>query len=134
MVISTGLITLTGGKFIAGTEDKPYQHKLTFVMYGGYYSAQQPMFGNKGIGCLECFISMYGQVREYTWTVLSATAHAGDSVIKVKGNVDWNVGEEIVIASTDFDHYQAEQRTITAISGNSITLNASLVYMHYSGI
>jgi hypothetical protein len=92
MVISTGLITLTGGKFIAGTEKQPYQHKLTFVMYGGYYSAQQPMFGNKGIGCLECFISMYGQVRQYTWTLLSATANIGDIDIIVKDSVDWNVG------------------------------------------
>jgi cell migration-inducing and hyaluronan-binding protein len=93
IVISTGLITLTGGKFIAGTEKTPYQHKLTFVMYGSYYGAQQPMFGNKGIGCLECYISMYGKPRQYTWTVLSATANIGATTITVKDSVDWKVGE-----------------------------------------
>lgn len=93
MVISIGFITITGGKFIAGTEKNPYQHKLTFVMYGGYYSAQQPMFGNKGIGCLECSISMYGQPRKYTWTVLSATANINATTITVKDDVDWKVGE-----------------------------------------
>jgi hypothetical protein len=52
MIISAGFITIVGGQFIAGIQSNPYQHKLTFVLYGGYYSAQQPMFGNKGIGCM----------------------------------------------------------------------------------
>jgi hypothetical protein len=134
MVISTGFITLTGGSFIAGTESNPYQHQLTFVMYGNYYSPQQPLFGAKGIGCLECFISMYGKPRQYTWTVLSVTANIGDTNITVKDNVDWNVGEQIVIASTDFDHHQSEQRTIVSINGTTIFLNATLLYMHYSAI
>lgn len=60
MIISAGIITVVGGKLIAGTQQHPYQHKLTFVMYGDYYGPQQPMFGNKGIGCMECFISIYG--------------------------------------------------------------------------
>jgi hypothetical protein len=103
-------------------------------MYGGYYSPQQPMFGNKGIGCLECFISIYGHVRKYTWTVLSTTVNSGANTITVKDQVDWNVGEQIVIASTDFDHYQSEQRTIKNISGNTITLDQPLTYLHYSAI
>lgn len=52
MTVDAGFITLVGGKFVAGTETSPYQHKLTFTMYGGYYAPQQPIFGNKGIGCL----------------------------------------------------------------------------------
>ena len=60
MVVNAGFITLVGGRFLAGTEKNPYQHKLTFVMYGGYYGAQLPIFGNKVIGCLECFLSMHG--------------------------------------------------------------------------
>ena len=52
MTIEAGFITLRGGQFIAGTEENPYQHELTFIMHGSYYGTQQPMFGNKGIGCL----------------------------------------------------------------------------------
>lgn len=52
MTIEAGFITLRGGQFIAGTEESPYQHELTFIMHGSYYGTQQPMFGNKGIGCL----------------------------------------------------------------------------------
>lgn len=83
---------------------------------------------------MECYLSIYGQVRKYTWTVLSTTANSGASTITVQDQVDWNVGEQIAIASTDFDHYQSEQRTIKSITGNTITLDQPLTYLHYSAI
>jgi cell migration-inducing and hyaluronan-binding protein len=46
----------------------------------------------------------------------------------------WRVGDEIVLASTDFNPRQAERRTITAISGNNITLDKKLDYMHFGKI
>ena len=46
----------------------------------------------------------------------------------------WKVGDEIVLASTDFDPRQAERRTISAISGNTITLDKKLDYMHFGKI
>ena len=129
-----GFITLVGGRFLAGTEQSPYQHKLTFHMYGGYYGAQLPIFGNKVIGCLECFLSMHGEVRNHPWTQLNTTADVGSSTLTVQDTVDWRVGEEIVVASTDFNHRHAEQRTITAISGNTITVNAPFSYKHFAGV
>lgn len=107
MVINAGSITMNGGVFIAGTEDSPYQHQLTFVMYGNYYGTQLPMFGNKGIGCLNCQFSMYGQPRNRTWTQLAQTINAGDNTLTVLDYVDWMPGEQIVIASTSFDHNEA---------------------------
>jgi cell migration-inducing and hyaluronan-binding protein len=44
------------------------------------------------------------------------------------------VGDEIVLASTDFDPRQAEKRTITAVSGNTLTLDRPLEYMHFGEI
>jgi hypothetical protein len=52
-------------------------HQLTFIMYGNYFGVQQPMFGNKGIGCMNCKFSMYGQVRTPTWTSLHSTINPG---------------------------------------------------------
>jgi hypothetical protein len=48
---------------------------------------------------------MHGQVRNYTWTSLAATATVGSNTITVQDPVDWKVGEEIVVASTNFNHY-----------------------------
>ena len=52
MEIHANFITINRGSFTAGTKDKPYQNNLLFMMYGHYYGVQQPIFGNKGIGCL----------------------------------------------------------------------------------
>lgn len=134
MIISTGFITVVGGKFIAGTQSNPYQHLLTFVLSGGYYTPQQPMFGNKGIGCMECFLSLHGKPKQYTWTMLSNSITVGASSLTVQDPVDWQVGETIVVASTSFDHYEAERRKITAITGNTITVDAPFKNFHFAGV
>src|SRR5690606_7863239 len=46
----------------------------------------------------------------------------------------WRVGDEIVLASTDYDPRQAEVRRITAIRGNRLTLDKPLEYMHFGQI
>jgi len=92
------------------------------------------MFGNKGIGCLECFISIYGQVRQYTWTSLETTALAGSNFIIVQDPVDWKIGEQIAIASTSHNHSESEDRIITAINGKNITVDRPFIYQHFAGI
>src|SRR6185503_4042768 len=69
-----------------------------------------------------------------TWTKLSATANAGATSIQVLDAKGWKVGDEIVLASTDFDPRQPERRTIAAIRGNNITLDKKLDYMHFGKI
>ena len=69
-----------------------------------------------------------------TWTKLSSTANAGATSIQVLNAAGWRVGDEIVLASTDYDPRQAERRTISAISGNTITLDKKLDYMHFGKI
>lgn len=90
--VHTGFITLNGGEFRAGTIGNPYQSQLTFIMYGGYYGKQQPMVGNKGIGCIKCKLSMYGKERTRTWTTLASTVSAGATTFTVSQAVDWAVG------------------------------------------
>lgn len=132
LTVQAGFITMNGGRFIAGTEKHPHTSKLTFIMYGGYYGKQQPMFGNKGIGCLNCKFSMYGVPRPVTWTKLTATINPGATSFTVADNIDWKVGEEIVVASTSFVHEEAERRTISGISGNTVTVSSPFVYKHVS--
>ena len=69
-----------------------------------------------------------------SWTKLANTAAAGSNTIEVLNAGDWRKGDMIVLASTDFDPHQAERRTIAAISGNRITLDRKLDYMHFGKI
>ena len=39
-----------------------------------------------------------------------------------------------MVASTDFDHNEAEKKTITAITGTTITVDSDFVHDHFAGI
>ena len=130
LTVQAGFMTLIGGRFIAGTEKHPHINPLTFIMYGGYYGKQQPMFGNKGIGCKNCKFSMYGKPRTKTWSSLSSTVNPTETQLTVIDAVDWQVGEEIVVASTSFEWTEAERKTITAINGSTITVDTPFMYKH----
>jgi hypothetical protein len=92
LTVQAGFITINGGSFTAGTKQHPHTRKLTFIMHGDYYGIQQPMFGNKGIGCLNCKFSMYGTPRPVTWSTITATILPGATSFTVKDNIDWQVG------------------------------------------
>jgi hypothetical protein len=61
-------------------------------MYGDYYGPQLPLFGNKGIACFNCKLSMYGTPRPVTWTTISNTINAGANTLTLSVPVDWKVG------------------------------------------
>ncbi len=91
------------------------------------------MLGNKFLGVMGgATLEMHG-VSKRSWTKLNQKADIGANQITLLDAVDWSVGDQIVIASTDFDPHEAEKRTITAISSNSktLTLDAPLTYMHW---
>src|SRR5690606_14244262 len=89
--------------------------------------------GDRGIMISGGTLNLHGD-RTNAWTKLSATANAGATGIQVLDAFGWRVGDEIILASTDFDPRQAEKRTITAINGNRITLDKPLQYMHFGKI
>ena len=88
---------------------------------------------DRGILLMGGTLNLHGD-RTNSWTKLSSTANAGATSIQVLNAAGWRVGDEIVLASTDFDPRQAERRNIAAISGNTITLDKKLDYMHFGKI
>jgi hypothetical protein len=56
---------------------------------------------------------------------LLITANPGDTTISIVDAVGWNIGDEIVVASTAYDGRQAETFTITSITN---TTNGVLTY------
>ena len=52
---------------------------------------------------------MYGNEQPVTWTTLIDNIYPGDTVLELADNVNgWNIGDKIVITSTDYDHTHAE--------------------------
>jgi hypothetical protein len=89
--------------------------------------------GDRGIMLLGGTLNLHGD-RTNSWTKLAKTAEKGSTSIQVMDAKGWRVGDQIVLASTDFDAHQAERRSISGIKGNTITFDTKLEYMHFGRI
>jgi hypothetical protein len=121
------------GELEIGTEANPFTHNATITLTDNVKDEQLMGMGDRGIMLSGGTLNMHGN-RSNSWTKLARTAEAGTATIEVLDASQWMAGDEIVLASTDYDPRQAERRTIAAISGNNITLNAPLDYMHFGRI
>lgn len=79
-------------------------------------------------------VDIYGAVRRPTWTFLAADARVGDTFIEVVDAVSWAVGDEIILASTDFDQGQTERFQVQSVSQMRVTLNRPISYFHYGHV
>src|SRR5262244_1693426 len=127
------------GELEIGTEKTPHTRKATITFTDNVKDEDMSGIGgttdrsDRGMMLMGGTLSLHGN-RTNSWTKLSKTADAGSNSIEVLNAAGWRVGDEIVLASTDFDPRQAERRTISAISGNTITLDKKLDYMHFGKI
>src|SRR5690606_1766654 len=122
------------GELQIGTEARPHTRNAT-ITFTDNVKGEDIMagMGDRGIMISGGTLNLHGD-RTHTWTKLARTAEAGSNAIEVLDASGWRVGDEIVLASTDFDPRQAERRTITAVSGNALTLDKALDYMHFGKI
>src|SRR6188768_2162582 len=122
------------GELAIGTEASPYTHKATITLTDNVKGEDvMAGMGDRGIMLSGGTLNLHGD-RKNAWTKLAKTAAAGSNAIEVLDAAEWRVGDEIVLASTDFNPRQAERRNVAAISGNKITLDRKLDYMHFGKI
>src|ERR1700744_5013314 len=132
------------GELEIGTEKAPHTRKATITFTDNVKGEDISGVGgttdrvDRGILLMGGTLNLHGD-RTNSWTKLSSTANAGATSIQVLNAAGWRVGDEIVLASTDFDPRQAERRNIAAIhananGGNTITLDKKLDYMHFGKI
>src|SRR6187455_2623972 len=122
------------GELAIGSEASPHTRNATITLTNNVKNEDvMAGMGDRGIMISGGTLNLHGD-RTNTWTKLSSTAKAGSTSIEVLDASGWRVGDEIVLASTDFDPRQAERRTISAINGNKVTLDKKLDYMHFGKI
>src|SRR5439155_11621156 len=127
------------GELEIGTEAKPHTRKATITLTDNVKDEDMSGIGgtndrsDRGIMLMGGTLNLHGN-RMNSWTKLSKTAEAGSNSIEVLNAAGWRVGDEIVLASTDFNPRQAERRTISAIRGNTITFDNKLDFMHFGKI
>ena len=117
------------GAFRIGTEAKPFTKRAVVTLTGPSTDNIEGA-GAKVIAVLSGTLDLHGQPR-MAWTKLGATAAAGANQIQLAATTDWRAGDRIVLASTDFDPFQAEEAVVTQVQGNLLTLQAPLRYSHW---
>ena len=132
LALSTEWI-MVHGELEIGTAAAPFAHNATITLTDNVKDEQLMGMGDRGIMLSGGILNLHGN-RTNTWSKLAKTAKADSKEIEVLDAAQWRVGDEIVLASTDFNPRQAERRTITGIQGNAITLNEPLQYMHFGEI
>jgi len=131
--LATEWIYVPGGELEIGTEADPFTHNASITLTDNVPGEDINTMGDRGIMLLRGTLTLHGD-RQHTWTKLSATAERGATSIEVLDASEWRAGDEIVLASTDFNPRQAERRTITRVSGNTISFAEPLAYMHFGEI
>ncbi|GMG84204.1 hypothetical protein LNKW23_34180 [Paralimibaculum aggregatum] len=159
------MMVMDGGDFIVGTADAPFVHEFTLTLTGDPedrtdwaslhddHADACPVTGGVckcALAALEAdetgFLMAMGEgstialhsadAAKTDWTRLAATVEAGSRMLRLEADAGWEVGDAIVIASTDFDMEQAETATIAAISadGTRIELDRALAHMHFGAL
>jgi G8 domain len=130
-------IIVHSGKFQCGTPIAPFTKKLVITLTGTNptESALGAGMGTKVFGVMHGgALQLYGESKR-AWTRLATTAAVGATTIELADPpVAWRVGDQIAIAPSDFDALEAERRSITAINGNTLTLNVPLTHAHWGAV
>ena len=86
-------VIVNGGYLEIGTEDFPYDSKLTITMHGDEYTPALPIYGNKVIAVRNGRLEMHGPERSHSWTELETTVEAGATSITLinagSTELDW---------------------------------------------
>ncbi|MEL1249275.1 G8 domain-containing protein [Aurantiacibacter gilvus] len=126
-------IYVPGGSLTIGTADNPHTSNATITLTDNVSGEDINTMGDRGIMLMGGTVNLHG-TRDNTWSKLAATAERGATSVQLLDASGWAVGDEIVLASTDFNPRQAERCTITAVSGNTVSFAEPLEYMHFGEI
>ncbi len=122
------------GRLEVGRTDKPFTKRATITLTGTDTGENVMGMGTKLLGAMGGSIELVGEPNRTPWTKLSASVAKGAKSITVANAGGWRIGDRIVLASTDYEPAQAEDVTITAVSGNTVTFDKALAYAHFGEI
>lgn len=121
------------GRLEIGTEAAPFTQNATITLAADDPGENVMGMGTRGLMVMGGVLDVHGVSPATTWTKLAEHATAGASTITVLDAAGWDVGDQIAIAPTDFFDApsETERRTITAVSGDQVTLSAPLTHARW---
>ena len=118
---------LVHGTLRVGTEPEPFVHRATFRLTGSDPEESVMGMGTRGILVMGGALELHGAPPAVVWTRLSAHAVAGTTTLSLDEEVDWQPGDAIAVAPTDYYSVaQTERRTIASATDGSVALASPL--------
>ncbi len=114
---------LVQGELWIGSDTIPYAHQATITLTSTDTSENIMGLGTRGILVRGGRLEMHGTPPAVPWTKINAHAPAGSTSLTLMENVGWQVGDQVVIAPTDY---------YNAGNGASITQRATLTQVDTS--
>lgn len=124
---------LVEGRLEVGTEADPFAHEAVITLTGTPDDSLRRVGGKFLAAMPGAHLELHGAARDKrSWTQLDATAGPGATAITLlEEPTGWAPGDDIVIAPTSIDPAQAEQVTITGVSGRRVSFVEPLQYRHF---
>lgn len=124
--LAAKMITVNGSMAIGTPEDPvPSSREASLLLTG----ASPYGISDDGLH-VNGHLDIHGAGRLVPWTTLAQPAAAGASELVLSEEVDWHEGEEILVATGSGDASETERRTLTAVEGAVLTLDAPLDFTH----
>ena len=120
-------------ELVMGTPESPLE-KASIRIYGDRFDdaifvGNHLFLGNKVIAVMGS-MTVAGQPKT-PWTRLNETATAGSRTLRLDETPQgWNIGDNLVLTSTEYDSDQQETVTISDVTGTTVTLVEELKFSH----
>ena len=143
LALTSDWIMVHGGLYV-GSAAAPFAHRATITLAGAPTGSDVlgMDMGEKLLGVMGGVLALVGHVSGPSWTRLADDAPPGTTTLRVEDATGWEVGDRIVVTSTDFEAWsgpqgdpaardaQVEERTVTGVDGDVLTIDAPLAYHH----
>lgn len=140
---ATYILVQSRGALWAGKEGAPHPVPLNIHLNGSRDTPDWAVTNDLNLGSKFLValgggrIELHGKPVVKRWTRLATAAAPGDtSITLAEPNLGWAVGQKVVITSTSWNPWQAEERTIVAVAadGATLTLDSPLSWPHSAKI
>ena len=130
------IVVESGAKFLIGHAKCRVQNPVTITFTGE--KSEISTYSNGIMGSDGSVVEMWGAEQGRTWSRLKTTAFAGADFFIVQDQVEWSVGDEVVVVTGIADDYNYNQNEVRRIVGadpdkRTFQLDRPLEYKHYAG-
>ena len=124
IALTAASINVTGSMLI-GSKTEAYRNKAVITLTGSPSAANDGVA--RGINVEGGQLAFYGTAPSPVWTKLNANAAAKATNFVLRDSTNWNPGDVIAMAPTDFYGVsQTERFTLTQANGTGISTNAGI--------